>query len=152
MLAPIRLHSHAVSKLSANVQRPFSRARHIRHHGPLQELHNTMATTFIVAIIGAVGLSLAYVLYQWQNRHSLPLPPGPKGIPLLGNLNDLPKPGELEYAYWLKHKDIYGPISSITVLGKTFVIINDANVALELLRDRAVKHSSRPAMAFAGEM
>ena len=111
-----------------------------------------MASTFVVAIAGAVGIALTYLLYRWQNRHSLPLPPGPKGIPLLGNLNDLPKPGELEHAYWLKHKDLYGPISSITVLGKTFVILNDANIALELLRDRAVKHSSRPTMAFAGEM
>lgn len=109
-----------------------------------------MASTFVLAVVGAVGIALAYLLYQQRTQRARPLPPGPKGIPLLGNLNDLPKPGELEHEFWLKHKELYGPISSITVLGKTFAIINDANIALELLRDRAVNYSSRPTMTFAG--
>ena len=37
-----------------------------------------------------------------------PLPPGPKGLPVVGNVNDLPKPGILEAHHWLKHKDLYG--------------------------------------------
>jgi hypothetical protein len=36
------------------------------------------------------------------------LPPGPKGLPVLGNINDLPKPGEHEWLHWLKHKELYG--------------------------------------------
>lgn len=39
------------------------------------------------------------------------LPPGPKGIPILGNIIDLPKPGELEWEHWLHHKDLYGKYS-----------------------------------------
>ncbi|RMJ16492.1 hypothetical protein CDV36_003782 [Fusarium kuroshium] len=81
-----------------------------------------------------------------------PLPPGPKGLPLAGNLNDLPKPGVLEAHHWLKHKDLYGPISSVTVMGQTLVIINDAQLAFELLEKRSVNHSSRPRQIFAGEM
>jgi hypothetical protein len=111
-----------------------------------------MASTFVVAIVGAVGVAVAYLLYQWWTQDPRPLPPGPKGLPLVGNLNDLPKPGELEHEFWLKHKEVYGPLSSITVLGSTFVIVNDANIALELLRDRAVNYSSRPTMTFAGEL
>jgi len=37
-----------------------------------------------------------------------PLPPGPKGLPVLGNVNDLPKPGVLEPHHWLEHKKLYG--------------------------------------------
>lgn len=45
-----------------------------------------------------------------------------------------------------------GPISSVTVLGQTIVIINDAKLAFELLEKRSAKHSSRPKQVFAGEL
>jgi hypothetical protein len=113
-----------------------------------------------MALISSTGLILlfgfvaAYLINKFVNskNHEHPLPPGPKGLPLLGNVNDLPKPGGgLEAHHWLKHKDEYGPISSITVLGQTFIIINDAQIALELLRDRA-QHSARPHMVFSSDM
>lgn len=100
------------------------------------------------------GVVVAYVVNKLVNskKYDHPLPPGPKGLPLLGNINDLPKPGGgLEAHHWLKHKDEYGPISSVTVLGQTIVIVNDAQIALELLRDRA-QHSARPHMVFASDM
>ncbi|KAI0854591.1 cytochrome P450 [Xylaria cubensis] len=103
-----------------------------------------------------VGLLITYVasrfLYSLNNQNRPPLPPGPKGLPLLGNLNDLPKPGILEAHHWLKHKELYGPISSVTVLGKSIVIINDAQLAFELLEKRSAKYSSRPKQLFASEM
>jgi hypothetical protein len=108
-------------------------------------------TPNLIAIATLFTLYLLNRLLRSQ-RHDLPLPPGPKGLPILGNINDLPKPGILECHHWLKHKDSYGPISSITVLGQTFVVVNDADVALELLRDRAAKYSGRPKMMFSGEM
>ncbi|RMZ66262.1 O-methylsterigmatocystin oxidoreductase [Pyrenophora seminiperda CCB06] len=97
--------------------------------------------------------SILYVVYRhFQNRNALPLPPGPKGIPILGNINDMPKPGMLECHHWLQHKELYGPISSVTVLGQTFVIMNDPAIAFELLRDRSAIHSSRPSQVFGGQM
>ncbi|EOA92259.1 uncharacterized protein SETTUDRAFT_114627 [Exserohilum turcica Et28A] len=64
----------------------------------------------------------------------------------------MPKPGVLECHHWLQHKDLYGPISSVTVMGQTIVILNDPAIALELLRDRSAIHSSRPSLVFAGDM
>ncbi|KAF1837812.1 cytochrome P450 [Decorospora gaudefroyi] len=99
-------------------------------------------------------ISTLYVVYRFFGSKSkvLPLPPGPKPVPFIGNINDLPKPGVPEWDHWLKHKDLYGPISSITVLGQTFVIVNDAEITLEMLRDRAAIYSDRPATVFGGEM
>ncbi|KAG9191377.1 hypothetical protein G6011_09465 [Alternaria panax] len=111
-----------------------------------------LASTPLLLAIGAVAIYILSRSLLRKNSHGLQLPPGPKGIPFLGNINDLPKPGLLECQHWLKHKDLYGPISSITVLGQTFVIINDANIALELLSNRAAMHSGRPDMAFSGDM
>lgn len=45
-----------------------------------------------------------------------------------------------------------GPISSVTILGQTIVIVNDVQTAVELLEKRSAKHSSRPKQIFAGEM
>ncbi|CAO2653079.1 Nn.00g024900.m01.CDS01 [Neocucurbitaria sp. VM-36] len=112
-----------------------------------------MAAASSFGLIVLFGIVAAYVINRLlKPTHSAPLPPGPKGLPLLGNVNDLPKPGMLECHHWLKHKDLYGPISSVTVLGQTFVIINDAQIALELLRDRSAKHSARPHMVFSSDM
>lgn len=113
-----------------------------------------MALVSLTGLILLFGIVAAYLIRKVANpkKYSHPLPPGPKGLPLLGNVNDLPKPGSgLEAHHWLKHKDLYGPISSVTVLGQTIVIINDAQIALELLRDRA-QHQARPHMVFASDM
>ena len=50
------------------------------------------------------------------------------------------------------NKEIYGPISSVTVLGQTIVLIHDREMVFELLDKRSVKFSSRPSMFFGSEM
>jgi hypothetical protein len=112
-----------------------------------------MAIAMPVGITVFFAVGILYVVKRYlQGKHALPLPPGPAGVPFLGNVNDMPKPGMLECHHWLQHKDLYGPISSVTVLGQTFVIINDPDIAFELLRDRSAIHSSRPSQVFSGDM
>ena len=44
------------------------------------------------------GLALYVISRLLRGKHDrLPLPPGPKGLPVLGNINDLPKTGEPAY-------------------------------------------------------
>ncbi|OBT69090.1 hypothetical protein VE03_01398 [Pseudogymnoascus sp. 23342-1-I1] len=107
-----------------------------------------------LAVSAACGVLALYVISRLLRSKGdrRPLPPGPKGFPILGNINDLPKPGEREWEHWLQHKDLYGPISSITVLGQTMVIISDPEIAFELLRDRSAIHSSRPSQVFSGDI
>ncbi|KAG9735521.1 putative cytochrome P450, partial [Aureobasidium melanogenum] len=96
-----------------------------------------------------LGVVLTKALYDWSRKgNKLPLPPGPRGLPLLGNLTDLPNGSIPEFQHWLKHKDAYGPLSSVTVLGQTMVLIHDAKIAHELLVERANIHSGRPKLKF----
>lgn len=108
-------------------------------------------STLAFSYLFTLGVVHLFNLLQ-RRKNERPLPPGPKGIPLLGNVYDMPKPGVLECHHWLQHKELYGPISSVTVLGQTFVIINDPQIAFELLRDRAAIHSSRPSLVFSCDM
>lgn len=42
-----------------------------------------------------------------------------------------------------------GPISTVSVLGQRLIILNDANLAIDLLEKRSAIHSDRPKMPFA---
>jgi hypothetical protein len=78
-----------------------------------------MAFVVIISLIlGVLGLYIVKVKLVPQKRHALP--PGPNPKFLIGNLLDLPKPGEMEYMHWLKHKDLYGQFN-ILELGSSIV-------------------------------
>jgi len=63
-----------------------------------------------LAIVATLVLA-AIVHIRTKKRSRLPLPPGPKKLPLLGNLFDLPKKHEwLTYAKLCKENSMYrGP-------------------------------------------
>ncbi|KAK6379432.1 hypothetical protein LTS17_006350 [Exophiala oligosperma] len=105
--------------------------------------------------VGVAYFLLKFFFLGWSRKSTTttrPLPPGPRPKPLIGNLQDLPPAGVEEWIHWAKHKDLYGPISSVTVMGQTIVILNDAQVAIELLEKRSIIYSSRPRLVFAFEM
>lgn len=80
------------------------------------------------------------------------LPPGPKGIPLLGNVFNMPDPAQKAHLHWREFKMLYGPMSSVTVLGKAIVILNGYDTAVELLEKNSAVFSGRAPLTFVGEM
>lgn len=102
---------------------------------------------------GVTALVLSYLIKKFIfSKHKLPLPPGPKGLPIVGNVMHLPPAEGQVWQHWLKHKALYGPMSSVTVFGQTIVLIHSLKLVLELLDKRGAKYSSRAQMVFAGEM
>lgn len=94
---------------------------------------------------------ICFLAYQRRSKRKtgFRLPPGPKPVPIIGNFLDLPGKGEPEFLHWLKHKDIYGPISSVTVMGLTLVIFHDKEAAQVIMGKKAQKTSGRPQLNFA---
>ncbi|KAI2787985.1 O-methylsterigmatocystin oxidoreductase [Penicillium oxalicum] len=111
-----------------------------------------MPASWIVGVV--LALLACHVLKKLliDLRPQRALPPGPRKLPLVGNITDMPPAGGQDWLHWAKHKNLYGPISSVTVLGQPIVIINDLKIAVELLNRRSAIHSSRPNMIFASEM
>ncbi|RDA94487.1 hypothetical protein CP533_2302 [Ophiocordyceps camponoti-saundersi (nom. inval.)] len=98
----------------------------------------------------ALGLlALLYSIHQYRTRKKLLLPPGPKPWPIIGNIKDLPPKGIPEFQHWLKHRTLYGPITSITIMGQTIVAVHDKQIAFQLLEKHSIKSSDRPRMEFA---
>lgn len=65
-------------------------------------LYENIGTFTAIAVIFAIWKSL------FSYKSIARLPPGPKGLPIIGNLLDLPAAGTQEWQHWLKHKDLYG--------------------------------------------
>lgn len=66
------------------------------------QAHDFLNTSTGLAVL-FVGVIAAYLRSRWtaytKNPKNLPLPPGPPGKPLVGNLNDVPKSGYEWLAY-----------------------------------------------------
>jgi hypothetical protein len=61
----------------------------------------------------AIAIVSCYLIWRlYTKSKSLPLPPGPKGLPIVGNLYDLPPEGTVDFLHWIKHRDLYG-LSSV---------------------------------------
>lgn len=111
---------------------------------------NLLTTLFSGAALAVLALLL--IRKTFEHRRTLALPPGPKPWPILGNVTDMPPKGQSEWKHWLKHMELYGPVSSVTALGKTIIVIHDKQSALELMEKRATTYSGRPSATFAMDM
>lgn len=81
---------------------------------PNLELFSTHARAWIFSSLCVVLLFL-YVVRR--KRHTLPLPPGPKGLPMIGNVLDIPSKNQwLTYWKWGK---LYGEYMSHLHRGDT---------------------------------
>lgn len=63
----------------------------------------------------------------------------------------MPPRGAPEFRHWLKHKDVYGSISSVTILGRTLVFLHGRDVAREILEKNARLTSGRPKVSYGVE-
>ncbi|GAW10045.1 cytochrome P450 [Lentinula edodes] len=96
-----------------------------------------MKLVFIAALI----LLTFRLVLGFKNRGRLP--PGPRGLPILGNALQLASVSQI----WLifdKWKSQYGPIMYLNLAGQHIVVLNTKAAAIELLERRSAIYSDRP--------
>ncbi|KAH9967250.1 cytochrome P450 [Russula dissimulans] len=81
-----------------------------------------------------------------QRRRGLPYPPGPRPLPIIGNLLHIPK--EYSWLAYTQFSKTYGDIFSLHVFGQVIVVLNTAKVAKDLLEKRGDIYSDRPVNPF----
>ncbi|KAJ7634335.1 cytochrome P450 [Roridomyces roridus] len=109
-----------------------------------------MPLTWLELALSACGtLALAYTLLP-RRRGTPPPPPGPRRLPFIGNLLDVPaEKSWIKFAEW---GDVYGDICSISILGQQTTILNSASAARDLLDKKSSIYSDRPFVVMAGEL
>ncbi|KAF8588233.1 cytochrome P450 [Ramaria rubella] len=98
-------------------------------------------TQLDVLVVGGVLLSMClYYVKVWKSK--LPLPPGPKPLPIIGNVLDLPKEKDWEtYGRWAKE---YGDIVHVRTFGRSIIILNSYKAVNDLMEKRSSNYSDRP--------
>ncbi|KAF8258900.1 cytochrome P450 [Lactarius quietus] len=104
-----------------------------------------MTGLLVVAPLVGFGLWLITRLAQRALRN---LPPGPKGLPIVG---DVFRIADQDWLASPQRRDEYGEMMYVSALGQGFLIINSQRVAIELLEKRSNIYSDRPKYISAGE-
>ncbi|GJE86535.1 cytochrome P450 [Phanerochaete sordida] len=85
-----------------------------------------------------------------RSRQRARYPPGPKGLPIIGNILQMPKEDEwLTFARWGEQ---YGDIVYLQLLGQPMIILNSAKDAIALLDKRGTIYSDRPMLTMGGDL
>lgn len=103
-----------------------------------------------LGLVAAVILSLVGLkLLRSKNRlRKLPLPPGPKGWPIIGNVQDLlvKEGAEHPWIRYAKWSETFGDLVYLEIFGQRFLVLNSVKATTELLEKRSANYSDRAGM------
>ncbi|KAH9941412.1 cytochrome P450 [Amylocystis lapponica] len=108
-----------------------------------------MSVSPIDIIMGASAVAL--VLLWISRRRKLPLPPGPKGVPVLGNVFGIPKTYEwLAYQRW--GREFNSDLIYLNLCGTSVIVVNSIQAACDLFEHKSAIYSGRPYMTMLSEL
>ncbi|KAF5390053.1 hypothetical protein D9757_003792 [Collybiopsis confluens] len=93
-----------------------------------------------------------FVLLRWKNARKLPFPPGPRKLPVVGNLFDIPTKGHLWLEYDEMSRRYDSDIIHLGTFGTSIVILSSAKAVHDILEKRSSKYSDRPRTVMLGEL
>ncbi|KAK3019808.1 hypothetical protein RJ639_004801 [Escallonia herrerae] len=87
---------------------------------------------------------LLFFVPKWRKSKGIRHPPGPPGLPFIGNLHQLDNSDLQRYLWQLSKK--YGPIMSLRLGFVPALVISSAKMAKEVLKTHDLAFCSRPAL------
>jgi len=104
-----------------------------------------MASNVSLYLLASIVTVFLYI--RKKRSPLLPLPPGPHGYPVIGNVYDIPQEyAWIAYSKWAKK---YGNIMHFNIFGTHTIILNSIKSATDLLDKRSFNYSDRPRMVSA---
>ncbi|KAI0254607.1 cytochrome P450 [Lactifluus subvellereus] len=100
----------------------------------IAQQHQTLVSGVVFGF--AIFLTVRYFQSPWRK-----LPPGPRGLPLLGNVLEMRSKQWLNFMTW---KQEFGDIFYLSAAGQPIIVLNTQKVAADLLDRRAGIYSDRP--------
>lgn len=97
----------------------------------------------LLLVLAALPIILIYLKPKQKKFQKGLKPPGPRGLPLIGNLHQLPSAATLHVYLWQLSKK-YGPLMSMKFGSMPVLIISSSRIAKQALKSNDVAFSSRP--------
>ncbi|CDO69938.1 hypothetical protein BN946_scf184836.g12 [Trametes cinnabarina] len=95
-------------------------------------------------------LAWSRIVHDTKHASQTRLPPGPKAIPVLGNVHQLPMDyQERTFGEWAK---MYGDVVYAKLFQRPVLVLNSLRAAQDLLEKRSSKYSSRPRLVLLSEL
>ena len=121
----------------------------------------SISPTSALDILVLVSSLVAFFAFRdYQRRRGLPYPPGPRPLPVIGNLIDIPrefswlkytqlskKYGMIHFAvtvHWSLTERMAGDIISLRAFGQVVVVLHSFKITKDLLEKRPDIYSDRP--------
>ncbi|KAG6816244.1 hypothetical protein H0H87_007481 [Tephrocybe sp. NHM501043] len=97
--------------------------------------------------LAIVGITIALIavarcIYARRSLDGRKLPPGPPGLPILGNVLEVPTTHLA--TYFRRILEEYGGLVSLNLIGFPLILLGNQKVARELLEKHSAKNSTRP--------
>ncbi|KAJ7806150.1 cytochrome P450 [Mycena olivaceomarginata] len=108
----------------------------------MSSLPEILSSLSLVSIVLVLGAALLY-----SNRLPQNSIPGPPGLPIVGNLFQVPRSHPwITFAEW---KRAYGDIILVKMFSRNLIIVNSTQIAIELFEKRSSVYSERPLRSMA---
>ncbi|KAH8804287.1 cytochrome P450 [Flagelloscypha sp. PMI_526] len=100
----------------------------------------------------ASALAITFLATQTKGGVTqLPLPPGPRRLPWVGNLFQIPS-ADLPAVFYDWGRKHYGPIFYFKIFGRHLIVLNGLDIILELFEKKSSLSSTRPSAVMVGEL
>ncbi|KAI0302454.1 cytochrome P450 [Multifurca ochricompacta] len=104
-------------------------------------------STMVINVLAFLSFIIAFQAFSdYRRRRGIPYPPGPRPLPIIGNIFDIPK--ENSWLAYTKFSKEYGNILSFHIFGRVIVVLNTVKATKDLLEKHGDIYSDRPVIPF----